>query len=565
MAHTDGTIFIAEQLSHRVRKIGVDGAITTFAGNGIWGFSGDHGMATTAELTYPSSLAVDSAGAIYIGTSGAIRRVSTDGVITTIAGTGVFGNSSFDGAVATTTQIGTVQGMCFDVEGNLFFTDYSFGKVYKINTAGKIFKVAGTQDSFSFTGDDVPATLAPLSRPAGILVFADGSIIVAVSAQNRVRKIDPKGIISTIAGPGLVTGTGDYGLARAALLETPFGLAHDGVGGYFVSELDGNRVRRVTANGVITPVIGDGARANGGDNGPAVSARINSPAGLWFDGNSNLFIASNLGNSVRKISPLMFTVNARNHTGLWWNASESGWGINFNQQGDTLFGTLFTYATDDRAHWLVMSNGTKQAENSFSGDLYQTTGSAFNSEPFVPLNTTNIKRLGKMTVAFTSEASATLTYDINGTTIVKAITPQIFGPRSACGSEPSTTNRHASVNFQDLWWNPRESGWGVNVTHQGSILFATLFVYDVLGRDTWLVMSSGNKQSDGSYSGDLFRVMRPIINAPPSSGVSVAKVGTMTFKFQSGVAGVLKYSWDGVDITKVIQRQVFGSQVPVCQ
>jgi monoamine oxidase len=253
-----------------------------------------------------------------------------------------------------------------------------------------------------------------------------------------------------------------------------------------------------------------------------------------------------------------------NFTGLWWNAQESGWGVNFNQQGDTLFGTLFTYAADGKGLWLVMSGGAKQADGSFKGDLFQTTGSGFAAVPFVPLTGANVKKVGEMRATFASASSGTLIYDVSGVTVTKAITPQPFGTLSVCTSAAATTNRAGSVNYQDLWWNPNESGWGVNVTHQGNILFATLFIYDSSGRDMWLVMSGGNKQADGSFTGDLFRTAGPAFNVTPFVGVTVAKVGVMTFRFASGNAGTLTYSVDGVTVTKAIQRQIFGTLVPIC-
>ncbi len=253
-----------------------------------------------------------------------------------------------------------------------------------------------------------------------------------------------------------------------------------------------------------------------------------------------------------------------NFTGLWWDAAESGWGVNFNQQGDTLFGTLFTYAADGKGLWLVMSGGAKQADGSFKGDLFQTTGTGFATVPFVPLTGANVKKVGEMRATFASPTSGTLTYDVNGISVTKAITPQPFGKLSVCTSAVATTDRASSVNYQDLWWDPKESGWGVNVTHQGDILFATLFIYEASGRDMWLVMSGGNKQADGSFTGDLFRTAGPAFNAIPFVGVTVTKVGTLTFKFTSGTAGTLTYGVDGTTVTKAIQRQVFGTLVPVC-
>ena len=258
-----------------------------------------------------------------------------------------------------------------------------------------------------------------------------------------------------------------------------------------------------------------------------------------------------------------------NYTGLWWNAAESGWGINFNHQGSILFATLFTYAADGKGMWLVMSNGPRQADGSFFGDLAQTTGSAFNASPFVPLTAANVKNVGKMRVTFASTNSATLTYDVNGVSVTKTITPQTFGPLAVCLNGLSGTNDRVSLdNYQDLWWNPAESGWGVNVTHQGNILFATLFNYAADGTGIWLILSRGDRQADGSsFTGDLFRTTGPAFNAVPFTPITQAnltRVGTMTFAFQSGNTGTLTYSIDGVSVTKPIQRQTFAASSPAC-
>ena len=260
--------------------------------------------------------------------------------------------------------------------------------------------------------------------------------------------------------------------------------------------------------------------------------------------------------------------SAANYTGLWWNAAESGWGINFNHQGDTIFGTLFNYGLDGKAMWLVLSNGAKQADGSFFGDLLQATGAPFSANPFTPSTAANYKVVGKMRVAFTSINSGTLTYDVIGSTVVKAITQQSFGPFTTCLNGPAGSNdRTTLTNYQDLWWNPAESGWGVNVTHQGNILFATLFNYASDGSGIWLILSRGEKLTDGSFTGDLYRTTGPAFNAVPFTPITIAnltKVGTMTFAFQSGNAGTLTYSIDGVSVSKAIQRLVFATPVPAC-
>jgi hypothetical protein len=207
-------------------------------------------------------------------------------------------------------------------------------------------------------------------------------------------------------------------------------------------------------------------------------------------------------------------------TALWWNPAESGWGINLNHQGSIMFGTLFTYDAGGLPLWLVMSNGAMQADGlTYTGDLYRTTGPAFNANPFTPIGAANVTKVGTMSLEFRDAIVGTLTYTVNGVSVTKTIQRQVYGSRAA-NCLPTSDTRTASTNYQDLWWNPAESGWGLNLTHQDSTLFGTLFTYDTTGRSVWLVMSAGLRQSDGSYLGDLYRTGGPPFNATPFTGVT---------------------------------------------
>lgn len=256
-----------------------------------------------------------------------------------------------------------------------------------------------------------------------------------------------------------------------------------------------------------------------------------------------------------------------NYTALWWNPAESGWGINLNHQGNIVFGTLFTYDASGAPLWLVMPAGALvTGSNTYGGDLYRTTGPPFNANPFTPIGPENLVRVGGMTVAFTGPDTATLGYTVNGVAVTKSIQKQVFGARAA-GCTPTTASRAGAANYQDLWWNPAESGWGVNVTHQDDTLFATLFTYDAAGRGLWLVMSAGRKQADGSYLGELYRTSGPPFDAspfPPIGPGNLTTVGTMRFTFRDGENGTLGYTYEGVPVTKAITRQVFSSPVPLC-
>ena len=249
-----------------------------------------------------------------------------------------------------------------------------------------------------------------------------------------------------------------------------------------------------------------------------------------------------------------------NYTDLWWNAAESGWGLNVNHQGSTVFATLFTYDSTGTPMWLVLANGALQTDGSFTGDLYRTTGSPFNAVPFGPSTPTKV---GTMTLRFATASTGTLSYAVNGAAVTKQITRQVFSTPATCTF--TTGDRSTATNYQDLWWNPGEPGWGVNVTHQGDVIFATLFDYDLAGKGTWYVLANAPKSAPGVYSGALYRVTGPAFNASPWTPTTPAQVGQMTFNFSSGNAGTLTYTVNGIQVTKSIQREVFSSPTTQCQ
>ena len=253
-----------------------------------------------------------------------------------------------------------------------------------------------------------------------------------------------------------------------------------------------------------------------------------------------------------------------NTTGLWWNPDESGWGMNLNQQGNTLFATMFMYDRQRAPMWVVMSNGVGSGDH-FAGELYRVTASPFDAQPFVPIAASNLTRVGMLDIVFSGTEVANITLWLDGSKVEKRIRKQVFGARAAsCLSLEGS--RSASTNYQDLWWSPEESGWGINLTHQGNIIFATLFTYDRYGHDLWLVMSEGRKMSDGSYYGDLYRMSGPAFDdsAFNPARVTATAVGTMSLAFTDGEHGTLTFTYDGSTVTKAIVRQLFSSPVPFC-
>ena len=252
------------------------------------------------------------------------------------------------------------------------------------------------------------------------------------------------------------------------------------------------------------------------------------------------------------------TVTA-NYTDLWWNPAEPGWGLNINHQGHTLFATLFTYDRDGRGMWLVAPSITWQPAGYWQGTLYRTTGPAFNAMPWTPVTTTAI---GTLRLAFTAAGKATLSYSVDGVTVNKTIERQVFSVPPVC--RWSAFDRSFTTNFQDLWWNPAEPGWGLNITHQGNILFATLFTYDPTGRGRWLVMSRGERIGDGLYIGELLTTALPPLNAGTWTPATSEQAGTLSIQFTRGNAGTITYTLDGVLVVKSIERQVFGVPTTEC-
>jgi hypothetical protein len=255
-----------------------------------------------------------------------------------------------------------------------------------------------------------------------------------------------------------------------------------------------------------------------------------------------------------------------NYTALWWNAAENGWGLNISHQGNTLFGTLYTYGADGKPTWYSMSEGLKQGDGSYLGQLVTTTGPAFNASPW---NSSAVQPTvaGTMRLSFTDDNNGTLTYNVGSAQVTKAITKLSFQTPPTCTW--SASNRSQSNNFQDLWWGGlSESGWGVNLAHQGNIVFATLFTYDASGQPRWFVMSNGVKAgASATYTGALYTTTGPAFNAVPFTPITAAnntEVGTMTFAFTSGNAGTMTYTVNGVSVTKSIQRLEFGAIKPLC-
>ena len=255
---------------------------------------------------------------------------------------------------------------------------------------------------------------------------------------------------------------------------------------------------------------------------------------------------------------------ALSYTALWWVPSESGWGLNTNHQDNKIFATLFTYAPDGEPMWLVASGLEGVAGGTFfTGDLHRTTGPAFNAQPWgsVPIGYT---RAGTMSIEFLTLSTARLTYSYNGVAVAKNVQRLAFGsPVPECTQVSGS--RAGVANYQDLWWDPAEPGWGLNMVQQGSVIFATLFTYAPDGRDLWIVASGLQRGGDGSYSGGIQTTRGTSFNASPWTDVQRVDVGTMTIRFQGGDRATLGYTYNGTPVNKSIRRLEFGNMAPACR
>ncbi len=294
---SSGNLFISDTSNNVVRKVDASGVITTVAGNGTYGYSGDGGTATSAEFKDPYSVAVDAAGNLYIADTYnyRVRMVSAGGIVTTVAGTGVYGYSA-DGGPATSARLSEPEGVAVDASGNLYIADTYNYRIRKVTPGGTITTLAGN-GTYGISSDGIPAIGAALAFPEGVAADASGNLYVADTGNARIRKVSAAGVIGTLAGGGL----GDGGLGVFGFLNQPYGVARDNSGNTYIADTNDNRVRKVAADGTISTIAGTGVAGFFGDGGASAGAQLNNPRGLVLDASGNLYIADTNNRRIRKI------------------------------------------------------------------------------------------------------------------------------------------------------------------------------------------------------------------------------------------------------------------------
>ncbi len=309
-----GNYYITDRQNHRLRKINTAGVITTVAGTGTSGYTGDGGPATAAKLARPTAVITDNTGNIYISDydNHRIRKINTSGIISTFAGTGTFGFSG-DGGPATAAQLDHPYGLALDAAGNMIVADEYNHCIRKISTSGIITTIAGSGGTSGFVGDGGPATDALLYYPHYITLDNAGNLFITDNSNHRIRKINTTGTINTIAGTGSTGFSGDGGPATAASINWCGGLATDAAGNLYIADHNNNRIRKVNTSGIISTYAGTGVATSSGDGGAPLSAGINTPADVYINALGEMFIPEFSTPHIRKISlnnPPYFTGGA---------------------------------------------------------------------------------------------------------------------------------------------------------------------------------------------------------------------------------------------------------------
>lgn len=629
-----GNLYIADSGNSRIRKVTAStGLITTVAGPGQAAADyGENIPANRAAFVGPKGVAIDSSGNLYVADRYRVSKISAaTGKIVTVAGRGSPSADIGDGGLATRASLGP-EGIAVDGTGNLYIADIQNSRVRKVSAGTGIITTIAGNGSEGYTGDNIPAGAAALNRPSGVALDLAGNIYIADTRNNRVRMVAAaSGLITTVAGTGAGGYNGDDIAAVNAWVGSPYGVAVDRSGNLYIADTGNKRLRKVTASsGVITTVargydlrdlipapllpwlpnapvsvavdasdnvyfvdngivrkltVATGAVATvagvpnrGGYNGDHIAATdawLSLPFGVAVDPAGGIYVADTYNLRVRGIGVSPKAFSGQNHQGLWWNPSESGWGINLAHQGDVIFATWFTYDTDGKALWMAMTakkidpDYPDRRGDSFVGELVQTRGPAFNAAPFDPsaIAVTTVGN-GRLYFSDSDPNVAGFSYQIGNTTTSKGITRQVFGPLPTClfGLQPDLTR---ATNYQDIWWAApagSESGWGVNFAHQGDVIFATWFTYDLDGSPLWLSATT-RKTGTGTYTGELLRTTGPAFNRFPFpiDSVVATAVGSVTLTFAHGNSAQFSYTVNGIAQTKRITRQVFKSPGTVCE
>jgi hypothetical protein len=316
-------MYVTDTYQYLIRRIDLSGTVTTLAGNGLIGYAGDGGPALNASFNAAAGLAVDSTGNVYVADTSnhRIRKVTPQGIVTTVAGTGS-GFFAGDGGQATQASLNLPGGVSVDANNNLYIADTQNNRIRKVTSAGVITTVAGNGQP-GYSGDGGPALSAALNGPAAVITDGVGNLYIADLANNRIRKVTPAGVVTTIAGNGQFGYSGDGGPAASASLANPAGLGLDAAGNVYIADTLNNRIRVVNSSQIISTFAGNGVRGFGGDGDLATLASFSAPQGVWPSASGDVFIADTRNNRIRQALALPPALTVT-QTSLTFAASSDG-------------------------------------------------------------------------------------------------------------------------------------------------------------------------------------------------------------------------------------------------
>ncbi|MBC8165848.1 MAG: putative Ig domain-containing protein [Bryobacteraceae bacterium] len=348
-----GNVYVADNGALTIRKIDASGTILSFAGNGLFRQVPEGTAATSSYLFFPRGIAFDKGGNLYIADSDNefVRRITPSGISETIAGIGSDG-CCLDNGPARLALLSRPSGVAVDNAGNLYISDSSNFRIRRVDTKGIITTWAGDGEN-RFGGDGGPAAGASFSYPQGIVIDAGGSLLVADLRNYRIRKIAADGKVTTVAGNGKAEFSGDSGQAVAAGLQEPWSVAVDSKGNIYVADGIGHRVRRISVAGVISTFTGNGTGSSTGDSGPASAATVNYPTGVTVDATDNVYISEYDGNRVRRVDAITGSITTVAGTGAYDFSGDGGLGANASLRSPFVglaidpSGSLFISDTDN--------------------------------------------------------------------------------------------------------------------------------------------------------------------------------------------------------------------------